>query len=125
MGFYIEAKDNKNRPVAAIGYQVWNPNIKFLYQSLNMSGPGANDWSGDKEDVLFSHEEIGKAVVRVNNFAFNGGVEYEELHPLINMFAHLQQPEIDPQKEKERLQYFLNACLDVTKIEGQIIINFR
>lgn len=124
MGFYIEAKDNKNRLVAAIRYQVWNPNVKFLYESLSMDVPGSDDWSGDKEDLLFSHEDISTAVVRVDNFNFKEVVDHDELHPLINMFAHLQQPQIDPQKEKERLQHFLSTCLNVTREEGKITINF-
>jgi len=124
MGFYIEAKNEENRPVAAIGYQVWNPNVKHVYRILEAGEIDSLDWSGNKKDKVYSYDDIKCAIEKAEKLHLSEKVETSELHPIIAMFTQLQQSEIDPDKEKEKIIHFLNRCLDITKEEGEVTINF-
>jgi hypothetical protein len=124
MGHYIAAYDSKGMERSGIGYEVWNPNVKLVYSALGQREIGKNDWSGDKRDVMFSHSEILAAKKRINEEEFFYTVQNEEMHPLIRMLTQMQQPEINVEKEKEKLERFLNACLTIAAIEGNVKICF-
>ncbi|MBM7693533.1 hypothetical protein JOC77_002973 [Peribacillus deserti] len=124
MGHYISAYDTEGKERAAIGYSVWDSNVKLLYKALGQRELGPDDWSGDNSEVVFSHKEIFAAVKRIEESEFFSEVQYDELHPLIRIFTEVQQPTIDVEKEKGKLEQFLNGCLVVAAMEGQVKINF-
>lgn len=122
MGYYTTAFNKRNQEVAAIGHSVWNPNIRFLYSSLNLEY--IQGWSGDGKDVTFSSGDIEKALLRIEKENFFSEVKYDELDPLVRTFTLLQQPKLEAQEEKARVERFLISCLKVAKEEGKVKINF-
>ena len=65
MGFYIEARNKKNEVFAKKSFQVWNPNVEYLYVPLGLANPYGEDFSGRGvnehiiPDTLFHINPVG------------------------------------------------------------------
>ena len=52
MGFYIEAKNKENEFFAKFKFEVWNPNVEYLYVPLGLDNPYNVDFSGRGESRI-------------------------------------------------------------------------
>lgn len=123
MGFYNEAKNSKRQVLAIKKYEVWNPNVQFLYEALGRENP-YGEFSGKGEEIEYSLQEIERALEAVETYTFHDQIIFEKLHPLVASMCCGYKDRIDKEREKKILIKFLQCCREIAEQEGKVTIYF-
>ncbi|MCL7747033.1 hypothetical protein [Halalkalibacter alkaliphilus] len=123
MGFFVEIQNSEGHALGGVSYGVWNPNIKFLYEALGLENP-YGEWSGNKEVIAFSHQDIMRAYKKVKNVDFFKQPEVSKLDPIVRLFETAFPNQIDVEEERVKLLRFFKTCIKVAKEEGKISLYF-
>lgn len=124
MGFYTVGRNRNNEDVADISFEVWNPNVRNLYEALGLDNPYGTHFSGTGETMTFALERIEGAYSDAEKREFFSDAIRESLHPVVRLLSGGYPMTVDPKREKERLLRFLSECLEIASKEGTVTLYF-